>query len=170
MRRFQPGGERFPICKSLVIHTCSSYRGDDPAADSASALRGRSRTARGAGSAMSRTGLRTPFAERQRRSVPKPRVGAQRQPWVTEGLKSSTPKGLGPCSEAKVYSQMYRSSQELLWRNPVGVANVSALIPKVAAARQPWALRRGPVGAHDSGWMCGIQVCNAMILRSWRSS
>src|SRR5262245_44908217 len=42
-------------------------------------------------------------------------------------------------------------TQQLPWpQPPLGVANVSVLIPKVAAARQPWALGRGPLGAHQA--------------------
>src|SRR5206468_5826659 len=33
------------------------------------------------------------------------------------------------------------------WLNPVGVERSVAIIPKVAAARQPWALGLSPVGA-----------------------
>ena len=53
---------------------------------------------------------------------------------------SSTPTGLCPLPESTCHSG----------RNPVGVNYTTALPPRVAAARQPFALLRNPVGINIS--------------------
>jgi len=77
--------------------------------------------------------LGCPRVESQRDSVPQPRVGAQRLPWVRVSDHSQPQRGCGHL-EFPVAA------------TPLGLASVSAAFPKVARSSQPWALRRNPVG------------------------
>ena len=72
--------------------------------------------------------------QRQRRCVPKPRVGArnERLPWETVPICSQPQRGCGTTGESR--------------RNPGGVETVTGIAPKVARASQPWAGGRNPVG------------------------
>jgi len=71
--------------------------------------------------------------ESQRDSVPQPRVGAQRLPWVQASHPSQPQRGCGHL-------------EFTIAATPLGLAHVSAVFPKVARSSQPSALRRNPVG------------------------
>ena len=71
-----------------------------------------------------------PKSERQRRSDPKPRVGAQRLPWVNPTESLQPQRGCAPSS---------------CGRNPVGV-EILCYIRTQGSLRQPWAVGRNAVG------------------------
>jgi len=70
--------------------------------------------------------------ESQRDSVLQPRVARNELPWVDVTKMTPTPTGLRPSITPG--------------HNPVGVDSSSDVIPRVGAARQPWADGRNPVG------------------------
>jgi len=72
-------------------------------------------------------------SERQRRSIPQPRVAPQALPWENGQRKFPTPTGLHQASLA------HR-------RNPYRVVEISRRDPRVGALRQPWAERWNAVG------------------------
>ena len=61
-------------------------------------------------------------------------------PWVGVAKKWVYPNGVAASLGLGLLSR---------WLNPVGVERCVSVVPKVAAARQPWALGRSPVGARS---------------------
>jgi hypothetical protein len=84
-----------------------------------------------------RHGLRL-GVESQRDSVPQPRVGAQRLPWVS----------------AFHFLQPQRGCGHHVAATPLGLGRASAVFPKVARSSQPWALCPNPVGILRSSHVC----------------
>ena len=72
--------------------------------------------------------------ESQRDSASKPRVARHELPWVRRGARFPTPTGLCPCSSRPEAT------------TPLGLPNLSAPLPRVARASQPWAGGHNPFG------------------------